>query len=168
MVIAKLHYEYAFSCTRFSAVRFYTNMGQVLFSTCFRQFSTCFLRTRFVSVPVGTVVLSWICIDLHRFSIDLSSISVVRSTLRYISDYEYSSTVQSYEQRMTYSTRIRNCFQRISLDLIQSIATTCNQRSNRYPYAIIGCEIDITSANGKIRPWGLRTGQRLLASRFEQ
>ena len=79
-------FHYAFSCTRFSAVRFCTNMGQVS-GAVFDLFSTCFLRTGSDWVRFGTVVLSKfyhgfasICVDFqsiyHRFSIDCCGNSV--------------------------------------------------------------------------------------------
>ena len=69
----RCNFHYAVSCTRFPAVRYCTNMGQMLFLTCFRLVFSFFAHL----VRFGTVVLSSICIDLYRFCIDFVSIFVV-------------------------------------------------------------------------------------------
>ena len=70
----RYNFHYAVSCTRFPAVRYCTNMGQMLFLTCFRL----------VFCALGSFRYGGFIIDLYRFvsilcrfCIDFSSIFVV-------------------------------------------------------------------------------------------
>ena len=66
-VCVRFNFHYAVSCTRFPAVRYCTNMGQMLFLTCFQL----------VFCALGSFRYGGFIIDLYRFCIDFSSIFVV-------------------------------------------------------------------------------------------